>query len=164
MSVVKRGPCCKKDDDKERTRQLIVDEIFLYTTCVKNPLTFSYEIGSSSTKTYKITLDFGRSENFTTIDEHEVAVDDSKVSAMISPFTRKLMGSMIQGSPRIASRLAVDCFYELIEVDAADVKAAADRHMSKIQELVDLHDESDDSSNLFVDKTFTPCRCYTNIK
>ena len=158
MSIVKKGPCCKKDDDKERTRQLIVDEMFLYTTCIKSPLTFNYEIGSSSTKAYKITLDFARSVNFTTVDEHEVAVDDSKVSAIISPFTRKLLGSVMQGSPRIASRLAVDCFYELVEVDAADVKAAADRHMSKIQELIDDHDGSDDSSNLFIDKAFTPCR------
>jgi hypothetical protein len=65
----------------------------------------------------------------------------------------------VQGSPRIASRLAVDCFYELMEVDAADVKAAADRHMSKIQELID-HQDGSDSANLFIDKTFTPCRCH----
>jgi hypothetical protein len=159
MSIVKKGPCCKKDDDKERTRQLVVDEIFLYTTCVKYPLTYSYEIGSSSTKTYKITLDFARSVNFTTVDEYKVEVDNFKVSAIISPFTRKLLGSMVQGSPRIASRLAVDCFYELIEVDAADVKATAERHMSKIQELID-HQDGSDCANLFIDKTFTPCRCY----
>jgi hypothetical protein len=163
MSIVKKGPCCKKDDDKESTRQPAVDEIFLYTTCVKHPLTHTYEIGSSSTKTYKITLDFARSVNFTTVDEHKVAVDKFKVSAIISPFTRKLLGSMVQGSPRIASRLAVDCYYELMEVDSADVKAVADRHMSKVQELIDHHDGADDCGNLFIDKTFTTCRCYAYI-
>lgn len=145
------------EDNCERSRQLIVQDIFLYTTCIKQPLSYKYEIGNTSQKTLKISLDFARSVNFTPVDNNDVIMDDEKLSAVVTPFSRKVLGMMNQGSTRIASRLAVDCYYELIEVDKAEVKAAADFHMAEVQKLV-ANSTGIDSGSFYIDKTFPPNR------
>lgn len=145
------------EDNCERSRQLIVQDIFLYTTCIKQPLSYKYEIGNTSQKTLKISLDFARSVNFTPVDNNHVIMDDEKLSAVVTPFSRKVLGMMNQGSTRIASRLAVDCYYELIEVDKAEVKAAADFHMAEVQKLV-ANSTGIDSGSFYIDKTFPPNR------
>ena len=145
------------EENCERSRQLIVQDIFLYTTCIKQPLSYKYEIGNTSQKTLKISLDFARSVNFTPVDNNDSIMDDEKLSAVVTPFSRKVLGMMNQGSTRIASRLAVDCYYELIEVDKAEVKAAADFHMTEVQKLV-ANSAGADSGSFYIDKSFPPNR------
>lgn len=141
----------------ERSRQLIVQDIFLYMICIKQPLSYKYEIGNTSQKTLKISLDFARSVNFTPVDDNDSIMDDEKLSAVVTPFSRRVLGTMNQGSTRIASRLAVDCYYELIEVDKAEVKAAADFHMAEVQKLV-ANSTGIDSGSFYIDKSFPPNR------
>ena len=145
------------EENCERSRQLIVQDIFLYMTCIKQPLSYKYEIGNTSQKTLKISLDFARSVNFTPVDDNDSIMDDEKLSAVVTPFSRKVLGTMNQGSTRIASRLAVDCYYELIEVDKAEVKAAADFHMAEVQKLV-ANSTGIDSGSFYIDKSFPPNR------
>jgi hypothetical protein len=145
------------EENYERSRQLIVDDIYLYTTCVKQPLSYKYEIGNSSQKSLKISLDFARSVNFTPLDENDSIMEDEKLSAVVTPFSRKVLGTMNQGSTRIASRLAVDCYYELLEADRAEVRAAADRHMAEVQKLVSNYSDANTESS-FIDRSFPPSR------
>ena len=145
------------EENCERSRQLIVQDIFLYMTCIKQPLSYKYEIGNTSQKTLKISLDFARSVNFTPVDDNDSIMDDEKLSAVVTPFSRRVLGTMNQGSTRIASRLAVDCYYELIEVDKAEVKAAADFHMAEVQKLV-ANSTGIDSGSFYIDKSFPPNR------
>lgn len=145
------------EENCERSRQLIVQDIFLYMTCIKQPLSYKYEIGNTSQKTLKISLDFARSVNFTPVDDNDSIMEDEKLSAVVTPFSRKVLGTMNQGSTRIASRLAVDCYYELIEVDKAEVKAAADFHMVEVQKLV-ANSTGIDSGSFYIDKSFPPNR------
>ena len=95
--------------------------------------------------------------NFTPLDENDSIMDDEKLSAIVTPFSRKVLGTMNQGSTRIASRLAVDCYYELLEADRAEVRAAADRHMAEVQKLVANHSDADTES-FYIDKSFPPSR------
>ena len=150
------------EEGHERSRQLIVNGIFLYTTCKKQPLSYTYEIGNTSQKTLKISLDFARSVNFTPVDDNETTMDDERLSAVVTPYSRIILGTMNQGSTRMASRLAVDCYYELIEVDKAEVKAAADCHMAEVQKLVAQSSDSD-SGSLYIDKSFPPSMCCNRI-
>lgn len=154
MADSKKGNHAKHDDNRERTRQLIVEDVFLYITCTKDPLTYTYEVGNSSDDAVKLSLDFARSINFSAVDDNGSPITAANLAAIISPFSRRIMGSMIQGNIRIASRLAVDCYYELVEVDEEEMKLAAVEHETKVSEQISIED-----SGLFVDKTFLPCRC-----
>ena len=69
MADVKKGNHAKQDENRERTRQLIVEDVFLYITSTKNPLTYTYEVGNSSDDAVKLSLDFARSINFSAVDE-----------------------------------------------------------------------------------------------
>lgn len=146
----------KKEDDKERTRQLIIEDVFLYTTRCKEPLSFTYEVGSQCSKTLRVTLDFSGSNNFSAFNENNVLLNDLRISAVIVPFHRKLIGSMQQGDPRIASRLAVDYIWELVEVDQEKIKAAADLHQTRVTQALQLQAAS--GSGHFIDTAFPPCR------
>lgn len=154
MADVKKGNHAKHDENRERTRQLVVEDVFLYITCTKDPLMYTYEVGNSSDNAVKLSLDFARSVNFTAVDESGSPMAAANLAAIIGPYSRRVMGSMIQGDIRIASRLAVDCYYELVEVDEEEMKLAAEEHEAKVSEQLVQED-----SGLYVDKTFLPCRC-----
>ena len=148
----------KKEDDKERTRSLIIEDVYLYTTRTKDPLSFVYEIGSSSTKTLKVTLDFTGSVNFTALNDANEA-QELRLSAVVVPFSRKIIGSMRQGDPRLASRLSVDYIWELVEVNQEKIKAAADLHMSRVTAAMENQAaEQEGGSGHFVDTAFPPCK------
>lgn len=148
----------KKGDDKERTRSIIVEDVYLYTTRTKEPLSFAYEIGSSSTKTVRVTLDFSGSVNFTASDAANVE-QNLRLSMVVVPFSRKIIGSMRQGDPRQASRLAVDYIWELIEVDKEQIKASADVHMSRITTALENQAAAPEGgSGHFIDTDFPPCK------
>jgi hypothetical protein len=146
----------KKEDDKERTRQLIIEDVYLYTTRCKEPLSFTYEVGSQCSKTLRVTLDFTGSNNFTAFDENNAPLNDLRISAVIVPFHRKSIGSMQQGDPRVASRLAVDYIWELVEVDQEKIRAAADLHQIRVTQA--LQQQAQSGSGHFVDTAFPPCR------
>jgi hypothetical protein len=146
----------KKEDDKERTRQLIIEDVYLYTTRCKEPLSFTYEVGSQCSKTLRVTLDFTGSINFTAFDENNAPLNDLRISAVIVPFHRKSIGSMRQGDPRIASRLAVDYIWELVEVDQEKIRAAADLHQIRVTQA--LQQQAQSGTGHFIDTAFPPCR------
>ena len=145
-----------KDDGKERSKQMICDDVFLYTTRIKEPLSFSYEVGSTCTKTLRITLNFAGSENFTTLDERDTPLPESKLTALVAPFSRLMIGSMKQSDPRLASRLAVDYTWELVEVDQKQIRAAADQQTSRVNEQ--MHNQLNGGQGNFIDTTFPPNR------
>lgn len=87
-----------KKEDKERTRQLITDDVFLYSTRTNEPLSFLFEIGSSCPKTLKITLNFEGSENFRALDENN-NFTGLELSMVVAPFQRRILGSMLQMDP-----------------------------------------------------------------
>jgi hypothetical protein len=151
----------KKEDDKERTRQLIIEDVYLYTTRCKEPLSFTYEVGSQCSKTLRVTLDFTGSINFTAFDENNAPLNDLRISAVIVPFHRKPIGSMRQGDPRVASRLAVDYIWELVEVDQEKIRAAADLHQTRVTQA--LQQQAKTGSGHFVDTAFPPCRQINSI-
>ena len=148
----------KKGDGKERTRSIIVEDVYLYTTRTKEPLSFLYEIGSSSSKSVRVTLDFSGSANFTAYDEADVD-QNLRLSMVVVPYSRKIIGSMRQGDPRQVSRLAVDYIWELVEVDQAQIKASADVHMSRVTAaLVNQAAAPEGGSGHFIDTAFPPCK------
>lgn len=145
-----------KDDGKERSRQLICDDVFLYTTRIMEPLSFSYEVGSTCGKTLRVTLNFAGSENFTTFDERDSPLAESKLCAIIAPFSRIMIGSMKQSDPHSASRLAVDYVWELVEVDQKQIRAAADQQTNRVNEQ--MHNQLNGGQGNFIDTTFPPNR------
>ena len=147
-----------KDDGKERSRQIICDDVFLYTTRITDPLSFSYEVGSTCPKTLRITLNFNGSENFTPFDERDSPLPELKICAVIAPFSRMIIGSMKQADPRLASRLAVDYVWELVEVNQAQIRAAADQQTSRVNEQ--MHAQLNGGQGNFIDTTFPPNRYY----
>lgn len=98
----------KKEDSRERTRQLITDDVYLYSTKINDPLSFSFEIGSTCPKTLKIVLNFQGSENFRALDEN---FNDThlELTMIVAPFHRKVLGSMVQVDPGVCVCVALLC-------------------------------------------------------
>ena len=65
---------------------------------------------------------------------------------------------MKQADPRLASRLAVDYVWELVEVNQAQIRAAADQQTSRVNEQ--MHNQLNGGQGNFIDTTFPPNRYY----
>ena len=149
----------KKEESKERTRQLITDDVYLYTTKIIEPLSFLFEIGSDS-KTIRVTLNFTGSQNFITLDENNNRINEMMLSSVIYPYNRKIIGSMIEErSSEHSGRLAMDYSWEFVETDRQIVKASVNENQIRVFELLEKQKSMPDVEHEnFIDVTFPPCR------
>ena len=127
----------KKEESKERTRQLITDDVYLYTTKIIEPLSFLFEVGSDS-KTIRVTLNFTGSQNFITLDENNNRINEMVLSSVIYPYNRKIIGSMVEErSSEHSGRLAMDYSWEFVETDRQIVKASVNENQIRVFELLE---------------------------
>ena len=146
----------KKDDVKERSRQLIADDVYLYTTKTKDPVSFMFEVGADK-KAIKVTLNFAGSENFKAVDAKDVPVNDLKLSTTVVPHDRQILGSMVQINRKHAGKLCMDYSWEFLEPDRSAIKASVSENQERVAKLLEKQHSTPTQEGHFIDLAFPPC-------
>lgn len=146
---------CKTDDVKERSRQLIADDVYLYTTKIKDPVSFLFEVGADK-KTIKVTLNFAGSENFQSVDENNNPVNNLQLTATIVPHARQVLGSMVQINPKNAGRLSMDYSWEFVEADRSAIQASVNENQERVAKLLERQHTMPAHEGRFIDIAFPP--------
>jgi hypothetical protein len=105
----------------EKTKSIITDEVTLYTTKNKEPLTFTYEIASVATKNVKFIMNFNGSVNFSAVDGAGKAAPNMQLSSVIAPGGKAVVGTVSLVDKEKGARLEVEYDFQFEEPDTAKV-------------------------------------------
>ena len=146
----------KKDDVKERSRQLVADDVYLYTTKTKDPVSFLFELGADK-KAIKVTLNFAGSENFKALDAKDVPANDLRLTGTVAPHERQILGSMVQINRKNAGKLCMDYSWEFVEPDRSTIKASVNENQERVAKLLEKQHSTPTQEGHFIDLAFPPC-------
>ena len=150
-------PAKSTEDNVEKTKATISDDITLYTTKIKEPLAFVYELTSTAPKGVRFTMNFSGSVNFAAVDGAGKAVTSLSLTGMIPPNGKVNLGTVNLVDSTKGARLEVEYDWEFVEPDAMKVKAAVDQNMKTIDSLLKGPSMfGSPSKSLFVDPDFKP--------
>lgn len=105
----------------EKTKSIITDEVTLYTTKNKEPLTFTYEIASVATKNVKFTMNFNGSVNFSAVDGSGNNAPNMQLNAVVPPGGKLIVGTVSLVDKEKGARLEVEYDFQFEEPDSTKV-------------------------------------------
>lgn len=142
--------------NEEKTKSIISDEITLYTTKIKEPLAFVYELTSTAPKNVRFTMNFNGSVNFAAVDGARKAVVNMAMIGMVPPNGKLHLGTISLVDATKGARLEVEYDWEFVEPDPVEIKAAMDQNTKAISSLLSPGIFGSPSKALFVDQDFAP--------
>ena len=105
----------------EKTKAIISDEITLYTTKNKEPLSFVYELTSTATKNVRYTMNFNGSMNFAAVDGTGRSVPNMALAALVPPSGKVALGKVSLIDATKGARLEVEYDWQYEEPDPVKV-------------------------------------------
>ena len=115
------GAAAAAPSGPEKTKAIISDEVTLYTTKTKEPLSFQYEVASTATKNVKFTMNFNGSVNFAAVDAAGKAVPNLTMVATIPPAGKGVLGTVSLADTTKGARLEVEYDWAYEEPDPVKV-------------------------------------------
>ena len=140
----------------EKTKSIISDEITLYTTKIKEPLSFVYELTSTATKNVRYTMNFNGSMNFAAVDGTGRSVPNMALAALVPPSGKVALGTVSLVDPTKGARLEVEYDWQYEEPDAVKQKTVADANEKEI--AVMIKPGATLPKNLYIDPDFKPIK------
>jgi hypothetical protein len=137
--------------NEEKTKSIISDEITLYTTKIKEPLAFVYELTSTAPKNVRFTMNFSGSVNFGAVDGTGKGVTNMSMTGLVPPNGKLNLGTVSLVDATKGARLEVEYDWEFVEPDPVEIKAAVDQNNKTISSLL-----GSPNKTLFVDQDFAP--------
>ena len=154
-AVARPAKGANADPNEEKTRTVISEEITLYTTKVKEPLAFMYELMSTAPKVVRFTMNFNGSVNFAAVDGTGKAVANLSLTGMIPPNGKAALGNVSLADASKGARLEVEYDWEFVEPDPVKVKAAVEQNAKAIEAMIK---QGGAKEGAFVDPNFPPVK------
>mmetsp|Transcript_16055 Transcript_16055/g.17391 ORF Transcript_16055/g.17391 Transcript_16055/m.17391 type:complete len:757 (-) Transcript_16055:897-3167(-) len=125
--------------NSNRSKTVLSDVLYLFTTRYEDPLTLSYEVECATLSSVTFTLNFEGSENFRVLKNDESGSTTSaemRLTAKIRPFGRVELGKvMIIDMDRRAS-LRLGCSWAMEDPDQGEVDRYLRTHHAEMNKLI----------------------------